>query len=123
MCTLLDRLRRRNRTESITNKELDQILDIIASRRRRRVIEYLHEHTSATLGELAEHIADQEIEGPVTTEDRNRVWTALYQSHLPTLSDAGLVVHEGDSVTATDTLTDVHSATTALARSYRRSRN
>lgn len=119
MNTLLNKLLRRTDAPIADNK-LDEILYVLASTRRRHIIDYLYSERTATLSQLSQHVADAENDGPVSANERNRVWTALYQSHLPTLEEAGLVRRSDDTVIATADLNRARDAATALANSYRR---
>lgn len=79
---------------------LDVIFDILSNKRRRLVIEYLRKRDgSVDLTELAEHIAAVENDKPVaelSSSERKRVYVGLYQTHLPKMSDAGIVEFEQD---------------------------
>lgn len=78
--------------------ELDQIFEILKNRRRRKVLHFLEEHEgTATLSELAEHIAALENDTTVrqiTSGQRKRVYVGLYQCHLPKMDDMAIVEFE-----------------------------
>jgi hypothetical protein len=83
--------------ESETTEELsrDLVFDVLKNRRRRYALHYMrHADDSVQLSELAEQVAawenDITVEA-ITAAERKRVYTALYQSHLPKLDDAGIV--------------------------------
>ena len=73
----------------------DLVFDVLKNRRRRYALHYLRRaEESVQLSELAEQVAAWEngIEiGAISAAERKRVYTALYQSHLPKLDDAGIV--------------------------------
>ena len=73
----------------------DLVFDVLKNRRRRHALHYLKQQDgSVELSELAEQVAawenDSTVEG-ISAAERKRVYTALYQSHLPKLDDAGIV--------------------------------
>ncbi|MFW6317789.1 MAG: DUF7344 domain-containing protein [Halorubrum sp.] len=71
------------------------VFDVLKNERRRAVIRYLHGHGgSATLSDIAEHIAAKEngIEiRQLSSQERKRVRIALYQCHLPRMDSLGVV--------------------------------
>jgi hypothetical protein len=75
---------------------LDDVFDLLRNQRRRGVLQYLRDSTdgTATLDELAEHIAakenDVEIE-QLTSSQRKRVYIGLYQCHLPKMDELGVI--------------------------------
>jgi len=85
------------------NTELsrDRIFDILSSPRRRYVLYFLRtEQSPIQLTDLAEHVAAWENDTTVedlSTQQRKRVYVSLYQTHLPKLSEAGLVEYDDDS--------------------------
>lgn len=73
----------------------DLVFDVLKNRRRRHALHYLKQQDEPIeLSELAEQVAawenDSTVEG-ISAAERKRVYTALYQSHLPKLDDAGIV--------------------------------
>src|SRR6056297_1309220 len=73
----------------------DLVFDVLKNRRRRYALHYLRRaDESVQLSELAEQVAawenDIEVDA-ISAAERKRVYTALYQSHLPKLDDAGIV--------------------------------
>ena len=73
----------------------DLVFDVLKNRRRRHALHYLKQKEEPVeLSELAEQVAawenDSTVEG-ISAAERKRVYTALYQSHLPKLDDAGIV--------------------------------
>ncbi|MEY7852172.1 hypothetical protein AB7C87_23560 [Natrarchaeobius sp. A-rgal3] len=84
--------------ESLERDELsrDTVFQTLSNRRRRLVLTYLGRHPERTvrLRDLSEWIAAKENEVPiaeVSYKQRKRVYTSLYQSHLPTLHRDGIV--------------------------------
>jgi len=84
-------------TQDETDIELsrDLVFDVLKNRRRRYALHYLKYHDeSVKLSDLAEQVAAWENDTTVdsiSAAQRKRVYTALYQSHLPKLDDAGIV--------------------------------
>lgn len=73
----------------------DLVFDVLKNRRRRYALHYLRRADgSVQLSELAEQVAAWENDTAVdaiSAAERKRVYTALYQSHLPKLDEAGIV--------------------------------
>lgn len=75
----------------------DDIFHFLQCRRRRLVLKYLQEYTGdspAIMSDITEHIAALENDTSVrslTSQQRQRVYIALYQSHLPKMDRAGIV--------------------------------
>lgn len=78
-----------------TDPPLDEIFEILRNQRRRWTLQYLQEYDGAVeIGEVAEHIAAIETNKSIselTSEERKRVYVALYQCHLPKMDDAEVV--------------------------------
>lgn len=78
----------------------DVIFELLKNRRRREVLTYLLEADgTVTLGELAEQIAAWENDTTVnalSSDQRKRVYVALYQTHLPKMDDAGIIEYDQD---------------------------
>ncbi|WP_247728445.1 DUF7344 domain-containing protein [Halovivax limisalsi] len=78
----------------------DVIFELLKNRRRREVLQYLLEaEETVTLGELAEQIAAWENDTTVAalnSDQRKRVYVALYQTHLPKMDDAGIIDYDQD---------------------------
>lgn len=76
----------------------DTVFDILSNRRRRQIIYYLQEHGGeAPLRDVANAVAGwEEDEAPedVTEKQSRRVYVSLYQSHVPRLTEVGLIEHE-----------------------------
>jgi hypothetical protein len=90
-------------TQSPTDDSVDQptglpkdvLFGLLSARRRRRVLEYMRAHGGeTTLSDLADHIAAQENDTEIrllTSQQRKRVYVALYQCHLPKMDDANVI--------------------------------
>jgi len=80
--------------------DVGEICHVLQNRRRRRVLDLLREGDgSATLSELAENIAAEEHDTTVDalrSDERKRVYIALYQGHLPKMDDAGVLDFDAD---------------------------
>lgn len=78
----------------------EDIFDVLSNRRRRYVLHYLKQqnaHESASLPELASHVAAWENDtdvSQVTYDDRKSVQTSLYQLHLPKLAEMDLIEYD-----------------------------
>lgn len=74
---------------------LDVMFELLKNKRRRDLLRYLEEHDDAvTMSDLAEHVAAIENEVPeaqLSSQQRKRVYVALYQCHLPILDRADVV--------------------------------
>lgn len=75
--------------------DLDDVFHVLQNERRRRVLQYL-EDTDGTveMRDIAEQIAAWENDTTVEnlySDQRQRVYIALYQSHLPKLDDLGVI--------------------------------
>lgn len=81
--------------ETETGVSDDDIFKVLSNRRRREVVEYLHESDgTVSVGEIAEHIAVKENETSIqqlSSYERKRVYVSLYQNHLPVMDDANTV--------------------------------
>ena len=68
---------------------------MLSNQRRRFAVHLLkHEEESLEIGDMAEQIAAWENgidTAEITGDERKRVYTALQQSHLPKMDDAGVV--------------------------------
>lgn len=89
----------------------DEVFDVLRNSRRRSVIAYLQESgEQASLKELTEHVASEEYEvstDQLSPDHRKRVYTGLYQCHLPRLEKFGVI--EFDTGDKTVTLSDAAS--------------
>lgn len=82
---------------------LDELISLLyhalRATRRRYVIQFIavSEAKSITTRELARKIASQELDVPdqqATGEPYRNAYNALSQTHLPTLSNAGIVIYD-----------------------------
>jgi hypothetical protein len=75
----------------------DDTFHILQNERRRRVLQYLAGADGAVdMRDIAEQVAAWEHDTTVqqlTSDQRQRVYIALYQSHLPKLADFGLITY------------------------------
>ncbi|MDT3436700.1 hypothetical protein [Haloarcula sp. 1CSR25-25] len=80
----------------------DDLFHVLQCRRRRLVLKYLQEYPGdgpADMSDIAEHIAALEHDTTVDSlrsKQRQRVYIALYQSHLPKMDDAGVINYNQD---------------------------
>ncbi|PAU85162.1 hypothetical protein CK500_00375 [Halorubrum salipaludis] len=100
--------------EPATDISEDELFDVLANQRRRFAVHLLKRETddSVAIGDMAEQIAAWENgidTAEITGNERKRVYTALQQSHLPKMDDAGVVEFNKDRgvVEPTPALTDV----------------
>ncbi|KDS90824.1 hypothetical protein FK85_09635 [Halorubrum saccharovorum] len=82
--------------EPATDISEDELFDVLANQRRRFAVHLLkrEEDDSIAIGDMAEQIAAWENgidTAEITGNERKRVYTALQQSHLPKMDDAGVV--------------------------------
>jgi hypothetical protein len=81
----------------------DVLYDALSQKRRRYALHYLKQcDESVTVQELAEQVAAWENDKGVdelTSQERKRVYIALYQSHLSTMDEEGLVDYDDDDGT------------------------
>lgn len=103
---------------------VDDMFDVLSNHRRRRVLTYLESNDTASVGELAEHIASIENDKPVSalsSQERKRVYIALYQSHLPKMSTADIVAYDKNrgTVSLTGNAAELCSLLEALSRTRR----
>jgi DNA-binding transcriptional ArsR family regulator len=79
----------------------DEAYDLLSNARRRFVISYLRDRSEpVALSTLSEEVAAWENETPppdLTDQQIKRVYVSLYQTHLPKLSEAGLVDYDRDA--------------------------
>lgn len=92
-----------------TEMPRDQIFEVLSNERRRYVLHYLKQQDGnrVELRELVDQVAAWENDTSVDhldSADRKCVYTALRQSHLPKLDDAGIV--EYDNLRGEVVLTD-----------------
>jgi hypothetical protein len=77
---------------------VDEIFHILQNERRRMVLEYLQEAgESVRMRDVAEQVAAWENGTTVeelSSDERQRVYIPLYQSHLPKLDKAGIIDYQ-----------------------------
>ncbi|MFB6360162.1 MAG: hypothetical protein ABEH59_02460 [Halobacteriales archaeon] len=82
----------------------DDLYEMLADKRRRYAIHYLKQRQEpVSVRELAEQVAAWENAKSVDalrSQERKRVYIALYQSHLPSMDEAGLIHYDEDASTA-----------------------
>lgn len=85
-----------------TTTSIDQAFETLSNPRRREALRYLRTHEDdgpVLIRDLAEQIAAWENDlSPVevTYKQRKRVYTSLYQSHLPRLHRYGFIEYDAD---------------------------
>jgi hypothetical protein len=76
----------------------DQIYHLLQNERRRYVLRYLHEAEGKVLmRDIAEQVAAWENNSTIqaiTSDERQRVYIPLYQSHLPKLDEKGIIEYD-----------------------------
>lgn len=84
-------------TDSEAELTRDDIFHVLQCRRRRLVLKYLQEYDGegpARMSDIAEHIAAEEHDTTVhalQSQERQRVYIALYQSHLSKMDKVGVL--------------------------------
>lgn len=83
------------------NELLSTIYHSLRATRRRYVIQFLEktDRRSITTRELARNVASLELTVPeqqATGEPYRNAYNALSQTHLPTLSDAGIIIYDSE---------------------------
>ncbi|WP_336035109.1 DUF7344 domain-containing protein [Halobacterium yunchengense] len=79
----------------------DTVYDLLSNARRRFVLSYLRRRDEPVeLSELSQQVAawenDTDVED-LTDQQVKRVYVSLYQTHVPKLSDAGLLEYDKDA--------------------------
>ncbi|ELZ05093.1 DUF7344 domain-containing protein [Natrialba aegyptia] len=91
----------------------DELFELLANRRRRHILQTLiYRDERIDIGTLSQSIAASEDDlafDEVSSSDRKRVYTALQQSHLPKMDNAGVLEFDRDrgTVEPTPVLDDV----------------
>lgn len=115
---LVDIITRTRHSSQPAETDHTEALDVLASDRRRYIIEYLadqHPGETMSTSDLAEYVAARENEceiSKVTSEQRSRVYIAGHQQHLPKLDKCGYVRYDPDrgTVAGTDRVSRVWKA-------------
>ena len=76
---------------------IDEAISVLAVERRRTVVEYLDEHSPVEFRTLAEVVAESEFGPSYDSQERKRVYVALYQSHIPKMKDYDVITSEDKS--------------------------
>jgi len=99
---------------SVKALSTDEAYDILSDQRRRYAIHHLKQlDTAVSVQDLAEQVAAWENEKPIeqlNSQERKRVYISLYQSHLSTLDDEGIVEYDEENgmVSLTDAADDLN---------------
>ena len=76
----------------------DELFHLLQNSRRRAVLRYLHgQEGPVQMRDVAEQVAAWEYDTTVAQlahQERQRVYIALYQAHLDTLADAGVIAYD-----------------------------
>src|SRR6056297_2183247 len=84
--------------ETPTELSKDKIFHVLQTQRRRDALRYLKDNEGPVeMRTLAEQVAAWENDTTVaalTSDERQRVYIALYQSHLPKLAEEGIIEYE-----------------------------
>lgn len=87
-----------DRSDSEAPLSKDQMFHLLSNQRRRDVLRYLAAHEGPVdMRDVAERVAAQEHDTTVkqlTSDERQRVYIALYQTHLPKLDDHGIIAYD-----------------------------
>ncbi len=77
----------------------EAMFDLLGNSRRRRVLRHLLDDRQITLTDLSARIAAWENDTPIanlTSRERKQVYSSLYQTHIPRLSEHGLVEYDAE---------------------------
>ena len=78
----------------------DDLFHLLQNQRRRRILKYLQDADGPVdMRDVAEQVAAWENDVPVrqlSSDERQRVYIALYQSHLPKLDEEGVLDYDQD---------------------------
>ncbi|WP_209019637.1 DUF7344 domain-containing protein [Halorussus marinus] len=101
---------------------LDALLDALGDFRRRCVLAALLSHADLPLADLADEVTVEERGRPLSSVDAQtvlEVYLSLYHTHVPKLSDAGLVAYDQqrDLVALTDAGRELEPAVRSLCSS------
>ncbi len=85
---------------SAESLESQQLYSLLGDERRRYTVHYLKQQgDTVSVSDLAERVAAWENGKTIdelTTQERKRVYISLYQSHLPTLDEQGIVEYDAE---------------------------
>lgn len=100
----------------------DALYRSLASSERRRVLYVLLERQHASVDELADVLSGWKATtegGVVGAETRRRLYTALHHTHLPQLSEAGVVTYDaGDRTVSLASLPETAAEAIRIAARY-----
>ena len=84
--------------------EQTEIHDVLRNDRRRVVLSHLQDtDTPVSVRELSEHVAAVETgESPAPRDVRQSVYVSLHQTHLPKLTELGIVESQAEGVALSD---------------------
>ncbi len=89
----------------------DEVFSLLSNRRRRYALHACEAGQDALdVSELAEKVAAWEYgkdPDALSSDERKRVYTAMKQSHLPAMEDAGVVDYDGRTVSLTERGEDI----------------
>lgn len=96
-----------SKTSSEPELSQDEVFHLLQTPRRRYVLQYLKEHEGPVeMRDVAEQVAAWENNTTVaalSSDERQRVYIPLYQSHLPKLDEEGVVDYDQDRGTVART--------------------
>lgn len=101
----------------MTQLDTQAIVDALSTERRRRTVRTLAADGEQLLRPLSEQLAEQTAGPGYDSATRKAIYVTLYQHHLPTLDDLGVIEWAGsssDPVTPTQRLDTVVDALDAL---------
>lgn len=77
--------------DAVIPATIDEVADILRNARRRWIVVDLEENGASRLADMADR-RSHFVYGPgYTTAERKREYVTMYQTHLPTLAEAGVV--------------------------------
>lgn len=74
-----------------TRLEVAELADLLRSERRQYVLDVLDEESPTRIGAITDTLAIREYGADYSSTERKRIYVGLYQSHLDTLADAGII--------------------------------
>lgn len=83
---------------NIETLSTDRVFHLLQNERRRATLRYLQDTDGVIdMRDIVEHVAAREYDTDVralSSTERQRVYIALYQSHLPKLADSGVIEYD-----------------------------
>lgn len=86
----------RHRDKSSDTLPDEQIHELLSCTRRALALSVLHTDGPMTIRELADCLSRHEFGPDYDSDQRKRVYVALYQCHLPKLEDYGVIERNGE---------------------------